>query len=81
MTWLATASTVAPARLHRPLAVRHLPLAGPRARGSSRQAAGPQKIQGPVQRAGKGSINPGRDALCHLILLPRPSRSRSARRT
>jgi hypothetical protein len=85
MTWLTAAGTVVLARPHSPAAcppaVRHLPLAVPRSRGSGRQPAGLLKIQGPAQRAGKGSTNPGRDALCHLILLSRLLRSRSARRT
>jgi hypothetical protein len=84
MTWLATARAVVPARPHLPAVcpptVRHLPPVAPCARGSSRQAAGLLKMQQPARRAGKGSLNPGRDALCHLILLSRPPPSRSARR-
>lgn len=85
MTWTAAAGTVVPACLH-PVAAcspaaRCLPPAGPSARGSTQRAAGLLKIRGPARRAGNGSINPGRDALCHLILLSRSPRSRLARRT
>jgi hypothetical protein len=82
MTWKAAAGAVTPLRLHSLAAVRDLPpVVVPPACGGGRQAAGLLKIQRPARPAGKGSVNPGRDVLCHLISLPRPLRSRSARRT
>jgi len=70
MTWMA-AGTVAPACPHPAAAclpaVRNLGPVAAGDRGCSLQAAGLLEMQGQAQRAGLGSINPGRDVLCHLI--------------